>query len=290
MRKAFTLVELLVVISIIAILLAVLLPALNKAKEGARTIVCSTNLKNYGSALQMYANSNNNSLPDTYWLYSLATIKKPPGKDLSRCPCEGCRWHYDKDAPDGSLWPYLRAKNINMCPTFRNFAMAGGLGICPYYKEHNELTPYNPLYCYAMNTALWMDWTYTEKSPLKITSINRAALCVAFAEVNLWTIGDSGRPYTKTHHPPRPGDGNKVYSSTCLGNNELWLSAKITDKTAAVDNIATYHKVSSSKCDYGFANILYIDGHVAPRKGLPGYDAYYEYGRPYAGHEKLARW
>jgi prepilin-type N-terminal cleavage/methylation domain-containing protein/prepilin-type processing-associated H-X9-DG protein len=289
MKKAFTLVELLVVISIIAILLAVLLPALNKAKEGARSTLCGANLKNYGSALHMYANANNNSLPDTYWLYSSATINKPMGKGAGGCPSKGCRWHYDKDAPDGSLWPYLRDKNINMCPTFRNFAMVGGPDICPYKSAHNDLTPFNPLYCYAMNTALWMDWTYTDRPPLKITSINRAALCVAFAEVNLWTIGGSG-PYTKYHHAPRNGDGNKVYSSTCLGNNELWLSAKAVEKTSAEDNIATYHKVSSSKCDTGFANILYIDGHVAARKGLAGYDAYFEYGRPYTGHEKIARW
>ncbi|MEN6384550.1 MAG: type II secretion system protein [Phycisphaerales bacterium] len=56
--KAFTLVELLVVISIIAVLLAVLMPALSKARISARWIVCGTNLKQWGYAIQGYATEN----------------------------------------------------------------------------------------------------------------------------------------------------------------------------------------------------------------------------------------
>jgi prepilin-type N-terminal cleavage/methylation domain-containing protein/prepilin-type processing-associated H-X9-DG protein len=56
--KGFTLIELLVVISIIALLLSVLMPALSKAKEHARKVVCGSNLKQVILALKMYAAEN----------------------------------------------------------------------------------------------------------------------------------------------------------------------------------------------------------------------------------------
>ena len=65
-RHAFTLVELLVVIGIIALLISVLLPALNKARESAKRTQCLSNLRQIAVLLNMYANVNQQQVPIGY--------------------------------------------------------------------------------------------------------------------------------------------------------------------------------------------------------------------------------
>jgi prepilin-type N-terminal cleavage/methylation domain-containing protein/prepilin-type processing-associated H-X9-DG protein len=62
-RTGFTLVELLVVIGIIALLISILLPSLNRAREQAKRVQCLSNLKQAGNAMLMYANQNKGRLP-----------------------------------------------------------------------------------------------------------------------------------------------------------------------------------------------------------------------------------
>ncbi|HYE17308.1 MAG TPA: prepilin-type N-terminal cleavage/methylation domain-containing protein [Tepidisphaeraceae bacterium] len=64
-RRGFTLVELLVVIGIIALLISILLPSLNKARESANRVACLSNLKQIGMAYMMYCDANKGWMPKT---------------------------------------------------------------------------------------------------------------------------------------------------------------------------------------------------------------------------------
>lgn len=119
--QGFTLIELLVVIAIIAILAAILFPVFAKAREAARSTSCISNLKQIGTALQMYLNENESAMPTVN--ADAATAAGDVFAELAN----GGHWnpvitpalitYLETNSVYGQLQPYVKTKKLWKCPS-----------------------------------------------------------------------------------------------------------------------------------------------------------------------------
>jgi len=117
---AFTLLELLVVIAIIAILAALLLPAIGKSKEQALAAACVSNLKQLEVCLHLYISENNDILPPNDSIMAASPNDMQLASGISWCPDHARTDTNTVDLERGALFPYNRCVGIYHCPADRS--------------------------------------------------------------------------------------------------------------------------------------------------------------------------
>ena len=116
--SAFTLIELLIVIAVIALLLAIFIPALRLAKAKARGVFCLNNLYQLQLCATLYSDDYDGFLPPNRHVYNIGTGGPSVGWDDSMTWCAGLAPHdtTTENIERGLLFPYNRSTKIYRCP------------------------------------------------------------------------------------------------------------------------------------------------------------------------------
>ncbi len=234
--SGFTLVELLVVVSIIALLISILLPSLQKARDGAKRTMCQANLRSLGLGFHIYADAYNGIFPASYSLYDA-----PWG-------AEGDMYWHQRLIEEGlALGKNTGPKKNNaVCPSDKK-------PWTPYVSDAREEMLYNCSYGanpIAMivdgerprqNDGIhdWSGYLYAGRTFARRDNLRWAAYLILLTEVEGTAVGDSSPYYFEPWQP------NKVEPNT----NGDWAWGR--------------HDRKFDGKQGGFLNMLHADGSVA---------------------------
>lgn len=255
-KGGFTLIELLVVIAIIALLLAIIMPALNRAKMYAEEIMCKSNLHQYQLATQLYINEYDDRFPSPWQSLYDSCQRRCSGfcqDQNGHAAFNGetqryCRWHnpdYNLQAyPEyaGPYWQYLATTKANICPTFSKVAKQYG----QYHPNHNAAVDRIEVqFSYSMNS-VFLQSGGSSYYTLKRSQIGSPSQTFIWAEENMWLLFD--------------------YSAWVLNDNALHVGT-----SNLIDSFGSFHKVSNAqlgiqqsthKYNSGVSNVLMLDGSL----------------------------
>lgn len=227
-KAAFSLVELLVVITIIALLATLLAPWLGRAKELARMATCAGNLRNLCTSTSAYAGDHDTAFAHPRrWVTNVYAHWQDP-QDVA-----------EAHVKDGTLWKYAASLEVYCCPSFRSASYRAPKLTYTCGREINypiKEPPANHLIrSYTMNSNVGE----TDRVP-KMGSVRMPADLAMFSEESPWRI--------------------PVYAPHPMNDAVLYVP-----DDSYIDAIADFHQPPPGSLNDGLAQVVYCDGHVERR-------------------------
>jgi prepilin-type N-terminal cleavage/methylation domain-containing protein/prepilin-type processing-associated H-X9-DG protein len=250
-RSAFTLVELLVVIGIIAVLIAILMPALNRAREQAKLVQCSSNLRQIKLFFDAYALEYNGYIPAIYGTFTPTSAHWNDGYYDQYGDCEVV------------MQAYQQRGYVDQFETFGTTLIRPDIWICPSDLDPNHVADtwgdmrqvsYHPNLnaWYAARPASestnWMNLTACYRA-IKPDRIHGDDFASSPSTVIMLTDASSINPISYGGAPP---------SESQIYQYGRWVATPATDTTGDQFDMLLYRHYS----DFSTLNALYFDGHV----------------------------